>query len=122
MEHVKETKRQEPWLLSRFTNVATGESWNRLALGELEPRTRAALAVLLALLHARVAREESGLLEALAELAVVDLKRAGDAVTDRAGLAARNVAGDRDDVVVLIDRIRASKRLFAGYILPVHAD
>ena len=51
-----------------------------LALGELEPATRARLAVLLALDRAGITREEAGLLERRTEVRVVVAKRAGEAV------------------------------------------
>src|SRR5690348_1022888 len=88
----------------------------RLALGELEARASALLSVLLALLHARIAREETGLLEALAQLEVVDLQRARDAVADRAGLAARAAAVHRDDDVELVDRLRQRQRLLDDHL------
>src|SRR5687768_1381485 len=87
-----------------------------LALGELEARPGALLAVLLALLHARVAREEAGLLETLAQLEVVDLQRTGDPVTDCAGLAARAAAVHRDDDVELVDRLRQRERLLDDHL------
>src|SRR5687768_6369212 len=87
-----------------------------LALGELEARPGALLAVLLALLHARVAREEAGLLETLAQLEVVDLQRTGDPVTDCTGLAARAAAVHRDDDVELVDRLRQRERLLDDHL------
>ena len=55
-----------------------------LALGELEARPGALLAVLLALLLARVARQEAGRLEAMPQLDIELEERAGDAMADRA--------------------------------------
>src|SRR5512141_2254828 len=70
-----------------------------LPLRELEPGAGAALSVLLALLHARVAREEAGLLQGLAQLEVEQAERAGDAVADRARLpGAAAAVHHRDDV------------------------
>src|SRR6185503_8994405 len=89
---------------------------SRSALGELEAGAGAALTVLLALLHARIAREEAGLLEALAQLAVVDLQRARDAVADRSGLAARAAAVHRDDDVELVDRLRQRQGLLDDHL------
>src|SRR5687768_16452049 len=87
-----------------------------LALGELEARPGALLAVLLALLHARIAREETSLLEPLAQLEVEDLERTGDPVTNRAGLAARTAAVHRDDDVELVDRLRQRQRLLDDHL------
>ena len=58
-----------------------------LALGELEPATRARLTVLLTLDRAGIAGQEAGLLQRGAELGVQLAERAAEAVTDRAGLA-----------------------------------
>src|SRR5437773_10891381 len=57
-----------------------------LPLRELVPGTGPALSILLAFLHARIAREEAGLLQSLPELAVEQAKGAGDSVPDRARL------------------------------------
>src|SRR5205085_8437899 len=75
---------------------------SRSALGELEPRTGTLLPVFLALLHARIARKEAGLLEPLAQLGVVDLQGARNAVADRAGLPAGTAAVDGDHDVELV--------------------
>src|SRR5436305_4076151 len=87
-----------------------------LALRELEAGAGAALAVLLALLPARVAREEAGLLETLAQFHVVDLQRAGDAVPDGAGLAARAAAVDDDDDVEAVVRLGQRQRLLDDHL------
>src|SRR4029453_2813958 len=58
-----------------------------LAFGELDPRPRAALAVLLALLLARVAGQEAAALQHRAQRRVGLLEGARDAVAQRAGLA-----------------------------------
>src|SRR3954451_6429695 len=96
-----------PWVVTRFReNRASG-----LALRELEAGPGALLSVLLALLHARIAREETGLLETLAELGIVDLQRARDAVADGAGLSRGTAAVDRDDDVELVRRLGERERL-----------
>src|SRR4051812_40638228 len=101
-----------PWVVTRFReNRASG-----LALGELEPGAGAFLSVLLALLHARIARKETGLLEPLAQLGVVDLKRARDAVADRSGLPARTAAVHRHDDVELVVRLRQRQRLLDDHL------
>src|SRR5882757_517706 len=87
-----------------------------LALGELEAGPGALLSVLLALLHARIAREETGLLQAFAQLYVVDLQSPGDAVADGAGLSRRTAAVNRDDDVELVDRLRERKRLLDDHL------
>src|SRR5438105_15957204 len=66
-----------------------------LALGELEPLARAGLAVLLALLHARVAREEAFLAHRAAQRLVEPHERPRDAELDRARLAGQAAAGRR---------------------------
>src|SRR6266550_598132 len=58
-----------------------------LPFAELEALARALLAVFLALLDARVARQEAFLLQPRAQLEVVPHQRAGDAEAQRAGLA-----------------------------------
>src|SRR5688572_8156309 len=87
-----------------------------LALRELEAGAGALLSVLLALFHARIAREEAGLLEALAKLGVVNLERARDAVANRTGLPARAAAVHRDDDVELVDRLRQRERLLDDHL------
>src|SRR6476646_11595922 len=88
----------------------------RLALRELEAGAGALLAVLLALLHAGIAREETSLLETLAQLHVVELERAGDAVADRAGLAAGTAAVDRHHDVEFVVRLGERKRLLDDHL------
>src|SRR5579884_2145283 len=87
-----------------------------LALGELEARTSAALSVLLALFHARIAREEAGLLQPLAQLGVVDLQRARDAVANRARLSAWTAAVDGDQNVELVVRLGHRERLLDDHL------
>src|SRR5215471_13593777 len=84
---------------------------SRLALGELEPLARARLTVLLALLGARVTRDESGFLERRAELAVDFAERAGDAVLDGIGLAGEAAATDVDVHVVTAAGLGQLERL-----------
>jgi hypothetical protein len=54
---------------------------NNLALGELEPLTSALLAVLLALVCARISREETGFFQAGTKFGIELHKRASDAET-----------------------------------------
>src|SRR5919107_2031787 len=70
-----------------------------LALRELRPLAGLLQAGLLALLHARVAREEAAPLELGAEVRVGLDQRPGDAVAQRAGLRAHAAAVHRGDDV-----------------------
>src|SRR5512133_2507244 len=73
----------------------------RLALGVLRGLPGALQAVLLALLHPRVAGEEAGLAEREPVACRIRLQqRAGDAVADRARLTRGAAAGDLDHDVV----------------------
>src|SRR6266850_1305709 len=54
------------------------------AFGELEAGTRALLSVFLPFFHTRVARQQTRLFQTLAQLEVVDLQRAGNAVANGA--------------------------------------
>ena len=65
-----------------------------LTLAELRRTTGGFEAVLLALLHARIAREETGLLEDGAIVGAREQERAGDAVTQSAGLTGHAAALD----------------------------
>ena len=65
-----------------------------LSLAELRGAAGGLEAVLFALLHARVAGQQTGGLEGGAVVLVDDEQRAGDAVTDGAGLAGDAAAGD----------------------------
>ena len=85
-------------------------------LRELEPGPRSALAVLLALLHPGVARQEAFLLQLLAQLQVVDRQRARDPVADRSGLARGAAAGDRDVDVELLGRLGREERLLDDHL------
>ena len=77
------------------------QSRDDLAFRELEAAAGAGLAGLLAFLHARIAGEETGLLEDGAEVLVGLDEGAGDAVAQGAGLAGGAAAfADRDDVVL----------------------
>src|SRR6266576_2226464 len=72
-----------------------------LALGVLRRLAGALEAVLLALLHARVAREQPGLAQLEAMALGIELEQGpGDAVADGAGLAAHSAALDLDHRVV----------------------
>ena len=72
-----------------------------LTLGELELGARALLTVLLALLHARVAREEATFTERLVNRLVRLLEAARDAEANRAGLAGGATAVHLDDHIPL---------------------
>ena len=72
-----------------------------LTLGELEARTRALLAGLLALLHSRVSRQEPALLQLLSLGGIHLLDRPGDAVAQGSRLARGTAALDIGDDVVL---------------------
>src|SRR3954462_2127694 len=101
-----------PWVVTRFRETrASG-----LALGELEPGAGALLSVLLALLHARIAREEAGLLQPLAKLGGVDLQGAGDAMANPSSLAARTATVHRHHDVELVVRFRQRQRLFDDHL------
>src|SRR6476469_7994621 len=67
-----------------------------LALAELETRPGALLAVLLAFLLARVARQEPGRLQAGAQITIELEQGARDAVPDRTGLARATAPRHRD--------------------------
>src|SRR4029079_1045127 len=82
-----------------------------LTLRVLELRARAGLSVLLALLHPRIAGEEAGPLEGLAELVVELQQRAGDAVTDRPRLAGGAGGAHVHDGVELPHRVGELQRL-----------
>src|SRR5262245_49395523 len=73
-----------------------------LALGELEAATGAATAVLLALLDARVAREEAGLAELAVCVRLHQEHGAGDGERGRVGLARGAAALDGNGEVVLL--------------------
>src|SRR4051794_5690963 len=81
-----------------------------LAFAELEALARALLPVLLALLDARVARQEAFLLQLRPELQVVLDQGAGDAEAQRAGLAGDAAAGDRRQHVELVRRFGQRER------------
>src|SRR5580693_8369766 len=73
----------------------------RLALRELERLARLRTALLLALDHARVAGEETALLQDAAQLRLEIGQRLGQAMTHRTSLPRQAAAGDRTDHVVL---------------------
>src|SRR3954454_724259 len=87
-----------------------------LALAELETGAGALLAVLLAFLLARIARQDPGRLEAVAQLAVELEQSARDAVPDRAGLARATAARHRDVDVEPLHRLRQLQRLLDDHL------
>src|SRR5215212_1751263 len=84
---------------------------NALAFRELEPLARALLAVLLALLGPRVARDEARVLQGGAQVCVELHERARDAVAHRARLTRRAAARDVDDDVELARGVGQGQRL-----------
>src|SRR5437764_4810716 len=84
---------------------------NALAFRELEALARALLSVLLALFGARVARDESRVLERGAQIRVELHERARDAVAHGTGLACGAAARDVDDDVKLACRVGERQRL-----------
>src|SRR5664279_6047321 len=83
----------------------------RLALRELERLARFGAAVLLALYHARVARQEAALFQDAAQIRLETGQRLGDAVANRARLAGQTAAGDGADHVILAGAGRCDQRL-----------
>src|SRR2546423_2388310 len=79
-------------------------------------------AVLLALLHAGVARQESGLLEGRAQLLVRVEQRPGDAVGDGAGLSGHPPAQHLDADVEPAERVRQPQRLQHDLLQPALAE
>src|SRR5689334_19954618 len=82
-----------------------------LPLRVLELRAGARLPVLLALLHPRIAGEQAGPLEGLAQLVVELQERARDAVADRACLSGGPAAAHVHDGVELAHRVGQLERL-----------
>src|SRR5574339_1184229 len=82
-----------------------------LPFAELEALARPLLSVLLALLDARVARQESRLLQPLPQFDVVLDERPCDAEPEGAGLAGDAAAGDRREHVEFIGRFGDGQRL-----------
>src|SRR5207247_1423393 len=60
--------------------------------------------------------------ESLAQLGVVDLQRAGDAVADGTSLPARTAAVDGDHDVELVDGLRERERLLDDHLQHVVAE
>src|SRR6266545_936382 len=87
-----------------------------LPFAELEARPGAALSVLLAFLHPRIAGQESFLLQLLAQFGVVLGQRPGDPVADRAGLTGRTAAGDAHVDVELLRRLHREERLLDDHL------
>ena len=83
----------------------------RLALAELGSATGSLEAVLLTLLHTRIAGQETGGLEGGTVLGVDLQQSAGNAVTDSAGLAGHTAAGDGGLDVHLAQGIGGGQRL-----------
>src|SRR5438093_22594 len=89
-------------VLPRWPRSTTSRSAAQSALGVLRRLPCALQAVLLALLHPRVARQEAGLAEwHPGAVGIGGEKRAGDAVADRARLAVMAAALDLDHRVVV---------------------
>ena len=86
-----------------------------LAFRELEALARSGLSILLAFLHARVAREETGFLQNASQIRAVDAEGAGDAVRNRTGLTAHATAFDADDDVELGGGLRNLQRLLSQH-------
>src|SRR5439155_2565652 len=82
-----------------------------LTLTELETLARSRHPVLLALLGARVARQQPFVLEPLAQLDVVFHQRPGDAKPHRPGLTGDAAAADRRKDIELICHFREDQRL-----------
>src|SRR5262245_41138733 len=82
-----------------------------LPLGELEALARRRLPVLLAFLHARVAREEALLAQERPDLRVRLLKGARHAERDRARLAGVTSSVDGGDHVEFVERVAGHERL-----------
>src|SRR3984893_17414083 len=85
-------------------------------LAELEAGAGALLAVLLALLLPRVAGQEAGRLQAVAQLDVVLEQGARDAVPDRPGLPGAAAALDRGDDVEFLHRLGDQERLLDDHL------
>ena len=73
----------------------------RLSLAELRSATSGFEAVLLALLHTRIAGQEASLLQSSAVLIALLQQGAAQAVADSASLAGNTAAGNADDDVIL---------------------
>src|SRR6266542_2899543 len=97
--------------LERGSRRTSFFSDKRLPLGVLELGPRARLAVLLPLLHARIAREATRTLERLAQLVVEAQERTGNTVPDRASLAGGPAAAHVDHGVELPHGARELERL-----------
>src|SRR4051812_34663379 len=81
------------------------------ALGELEAAAGFGFAVLLALDHARVAGEETALLECAAQVRLEVHQRLRNAVAHRAGLTRQSAARNSADDVVLAIAVGGNQRL-----------
>ena len=85
--------------------------WSRLSLRELRSATSGFEAVLLSLLHTRVSGKETSGLQSRSVLCICLKQCAGDAVTDRAGLAGHSAALNIDQYVELISVLSQHERL-----------
>ena len=83
----------------------------RSTFRELETFARAGLAVFLAFLHARIAREEALGFQCAPQGRVKLQQRPGNAVANRAGLAVGTAAGDIDTRVQFFRRAGDGQRL-----------
>src|SRR6516164_2317433 len=95
---------------SRSFNAIPFKVPPNLSFTELEALARALLAVLLAFLDARVARQEALFLELRTQLDVVFHERARDAEPERAGLPGDASARDRREHVELVGRLGYGQR------------
>ena len=82
----------------------------RLALAELRCATSGFEAVLLTLLHTRIAGQEASLLQNRTILIALLQQGAGQAVADSASLAGNTAAGNADDDVVLALQAQQDQR------------
>src|SRR5260221_10136405 len=87
-----------------------------LPLGELEPGAGATLSIFLSLLHARIARQETRLLQDLAKLSVENEEGTRNAVADRSGLPRASAAIHEGDDVELVHGLRQLQRLAADHL------
>src|SRR6266851_5513684 len=94
-----------------------GPLTQRLALGELESLSRALLTVLLALLHTRVARQETVLAQRRPQLRIETRNCSRQSHAHRAGLPANAAAIRGHDYVHLVRQARKLQR-FGGVMLP----
>src|ERR1043166_3305723 len=94
----------------RLAPAGLRKFFSRLTLAELEAFARAGLAVLLALLHPRVAREKAIGLQNRTQVRVRFEQCASDSMTNRAGLTGRTATTDIHTHVELVRRFRPRER------------